>query len=287
MTGIKGKILGLSLATLLVVSLTGCKFNVSTVNNYLDADKYIAGDTTYNAEGISKIDISWINGEIKVVQTEGSELKIDENSDTLSDKQKVHSYVKGDTLLIKYCESGYVKHIEPDYKMIVIEVPANCEFHIDTVSSDIRVGNIDATGIKVNSVSGSLIGDNVTTGDLDFNSTSGDINITDLVADSLNSDTVSGNVTAPSLQISSIDVDTVSGDVTIGAKSFSSFDMDTVSGDAVISVPEGFGMTVDKDAVSGKLRSALDYEKKGDSFVFGDGTAIVSFNSTSGNLTLK
>lgn len=288
MTGNKGKIVGtVALTVLMAVSVSGCKFNVSFVNNYPDADKYVSGDTTYDATKVSTIDISWISGDITVVETDGDTLNVTENSSSLTDAQKVHTYLDGDTLKVKFCESGYIKSIDSKYKKVVVEIPADCNLKVDTVSANVNLGDLTASDISVNSVSGSVIGNSVETKKVDYDSTSGALKISNLKCDEVEMDTVSGNFTSDAVVLEKFDFDSTSGSVNISDFTFDSFEMDTVSGNAVLDVADDFGVTVDKDSVSGDFKSNLDFTKDGKKFVFGDGSATVSFDSTSGDLTLK
>lgn len=288
MTGIKGKIVGSALlAAVMAVSITGCKFNVSYVNNYAEADKYVSGDTTYEADGIKNIDVSWISGEVNIVQSDSDVLKIDENSDSIKDEQKVHTYVKGDTVLIKFCKSGYIKHIDSNYKKLTIEVPANCNLKIDTVSSNVKLNDISADGIDISSVSGDLKGGEVICSGFDFDSTSGSFVTDSLVTDKADMDTVSGDMSVGAIDVNSISFNSTSGNLNITVVAMKSFDMNTVSGQALLDVPNDLGMSVDKSSVSGKFKSSMDFEKSGDSYVYGNGEVEIEFDSTSGDITIK
>lgn len=288
MTWNKGKIIAGTLVASMALMMSGCNgmkgFNI---NVYDHSDKYVAGDTTYEALGIKNIEVDWVSGGIKISQSDEETLNIDENSDSQPDAVKVHSYVDGDTLKVKFCESGYTKKIDASYKKVEIQIPAGCNISINTVSAPISTGDLEAKDISINSVSGSTNLLNVVSDSFEVNATSGSTIISSLKTGAVNTNSVSGDVIISSLEATKIDSSTVSGNVQFDFVDFNDLEVSTVSGDARINIPEDFGVTVYKSSVSGKFKSPLDFEKKGDAFIFGDGASEIEFDSTSGDIILN
>lgn len=288
MTWNKRRILGLATALVMVVSMTGCKFNISTGNTYKDSEKYTVGDTTYNASDIDEIEINWICGSVSIVESSENVLEIDEDSESLPDAQKIHSYVDGNVLRLQFCESGYLKHIEPDHKNLVVEIPADCKIEINNVSATMSFNETNAKEIELNSVSGDVKADSlIVEGKIEINTTSGNVGVSKVVADKFDYNTVSGDLVIPEFFADKLTMASVSGDMNISVGDINKIDFDTTSGNGVIDIPDDSGLTLNKSTLSGNVKSNLEYSKNGDTFVFGNGEIKVSFNSVSGDISIK
>ena len=110
------KLLVGSIAASSVFALTGCRFpglNAISGFTYKNAGNYsVASEFNYSTSGLLEVDLDWISGDVEVIQKEGSELKVIENSEDLKDDQKMHYLLDGNILRIKYCVSGYVGRID-------------------------------------------------------------------------------------------------------------------------------------------------------------------------------
>ena len=87
--------------------LTGCSFGlINTVSyQYENADKYTAGDREID-DTITKINIDYLAGDVKVRGTDTDNIKVDETANTDIDADhQVHTWVDGDTLYVRYCVS--------------------------------------------------------------------------------------------------------------------------------------------------------------------------------------
>lgn len=288
MTWNKKRILGIATALVMVVSMTGCKFNISTGNTYKDSEKYTVGNTTYDASNINEIEINWICGSVTVIESDKNVLEIKEDSESLPEAQQIHSYADGNVLRLQFCESGYIKHIEPNNKNLVVEIPANCKIEINDVSANVNLKELSAKEIEFNAVSGDLKADSlIVEGKIDTNTTSGNIDLSNVEAERLGFNTVSGDLEIPVLSVDKLDMTSVSGNMNISVESVNKISLDTTSGDFVIDIPEDFGLTLSKSSVSGKVMSNLEFTKSNDNFVFGSGETKVSFNSVSGDISIK
>ena len=82
------------------VCLTGCSIGLfNTVNyKYEDSDKYTAGDREID-EKVTKVNIDYLSGEVKVKGTDSDTISIKETSNkTIDDDHKVHTWVDDGTL---------------------------------------------------------------------------------------------------------------------------------------------------------------------------------------------
>lgn len=172
---------------------------------------------------------------------------------------------------------------------ISLAVPRDLPTKVGTVSAEGLLEGLHTTA-SVSTVSGSLVVDG-TRGALGANTVSGEVVVRDHGGD-LTLNSVSGELAA-SGALSRVHANTVSGelalDVTAGS---SSIDVTSVSGDVTLRLPQGEGVHVTANAVSGRL--VVDGEEHGGGSIpgrrvdvtTGDGRSRVSATSVSGHVTL-
>ena len=171
---------------------------------------------------------------------------------------------------------------------ISLAVPRALTTKVGTVSADGLLEGVHAAA-SVSTVSGSLVVDG-TRGSLGADTVSGEVVVRDHTGE-LTLNSVSGELAA-SGALSRVHAATVSGelalDVTTGG---ASVDASSVSGDVTVRVPEGEGVHVTADAVSGRL--VVDGEERGGRFpgrhldvTTGDGRSRVTASTVSGHVTL-
>ena len=102
----KRKLLSVALAAALLLSSFGCVV-ISHVTRYADADKYTAGECTYDAESVKRIELDWAAGGVTLVNGEGTLKASESGGETLSQSERMHWRIDGTTLYIKYCESFF------------------------------------------------------------------------------------------------------------------------------------------------------------------------------------
>ncbi|MBR3341312.1 MAG: DUF4097 family beta strand repeat protein [Clostridiales bacterium] len=126
--------------------LTGCSFGlINTVSyQYENGDKYTAGDREID-DTITKINIDYLAGDVKVRGTDTDNIKVDETANTDIDADhQVHTWVDGDTLYVRYCvstKSINFNKIEKNLEITIPEAQALDDFVIEVSS-----GNIDLDG---------------------------------------------------------------------------------------------------------------------------------------------
>ena len=178
---------------------------------------------------------------------------------------------------------------DKDRADISIAVPRDLSAKVGTVSADGLLAGLHARA-SVSTVSGSLVVDG-TRGALGANTVSGEVAVRDHSGD-LTLNSVSGEIAA-SGSLTRVHANTVSGelalDVTTGS---SSIDATSVSGDVTVRLPEGEGVHVTANAVSGRLvvdgeehsRGALPGHRV--DLTTGDGRSRISASTVSGHVTL-
>ncbi|MCR5328101.1 MAG: DUF4097 domain-containing protein [Saccharofermentans sp.] len=197
--------------------LTGCSFGIfNTVNyRYDNADKYEAGDREID-DTITKINIDYLSGDVKVKGTDEDTVSVRETTNrSVDDDHKVHTWVDGDTLYVRYCASKDMINFNGIDKSLEITLPGDQE--LDDFIIDVSSGGINLNGF--------------TTGKLNAHASSGNTSI-DCSAKDIEVKSSSGDISLTQTGNSeSVMVKASSGDIDINHKGDSaSFDIDSSSG---------------------------------------------------------
>ena len=62
---------------------------------------------------------------------------------------------------------------------------------------------------------------------------------------------------------------------------------ESTSGNVTLSLPEDTGFTAHLDTTSGDITYELPLEKKGDTYICGDGSSKINIDTTSGDIAIK
>ena len=197
--------------------LTGCSFGLFNTFNYRydDADKYAAGDREID-ETITKINIDYLSGNVKVKGTDEDTVTVSETiNKSVDDDHKVHTWVDGDTLYVRYCASMDMISFNGIEKSLEITLPGDQE--LDDFIIDVSSGEIDLNGFTTDKLNAHASSGNTkidcSAKDIEVKASSGDISLTQTG----NSD--------------SLKVKASSGDIVIYfAGDCASFDIDSSSG---------------------------------------------------------
>lgn len=205
----------------LTLCLTGCSFGlINTVSyRYENGDKYTAGDREID-DKITKINIDYLSGEVKVRGTDTDNIKVDETANTdLDSDHQVHTWVDGDTLYVRYCVSTKSINFNKIEKSLEITIPEAQE--LDDFIIEVSSGDIDLYGFTTDSLysyasSGNMNIDCSATA-VELKSSSGNVGLAQNGnSDSLKVKASSGNVVIiQNGDCKSFDIDSSSGKITI------------------------------------------------------------------------
>ncbi len=294
-------------------ALTGCGDGIVMggyigMDKYDNADKYSVGNFTYSTNDVTSIDLDWVCGDVEFVVSENETLSVTETGDALDDDKKMHWYIDGTTLRIKFWKSGKGGKVDRNDKCVTVEIPKTLvTFEAENTSGKLVAQSIDANSCKVDTTSGDIELSSVTTdGRTEIESTSGDIKINELKASEAEVDTTSGDITVSSAEITGkYEVKTTSGTVNIGGINANSLEFDATSGQANIALSNvgnakiettsadvslasaERGMEIRFDTTSGELISTREHTKSGNTYTFGDGACKITVETTSGDLTVR
>lgn len=294
---------------LAVGCLGGCAVSRSNYI-YQNGEKYRAGDRVIS-EKIETIDIDYMSGEVKLVGTSSDTVKIQETSEKhLDDKRKVHTWVDGTTLYIRFCASAKGLDLNNLKKSLVIEIPKSVDLtkvKVDVSSSDVTCENFEAESVDVYSSSGDVM---VECGakKVKLHASSGDISLLQHGdSDEISIDVSSGKIDLMAENVETLNVEASSGSITVstdtvkdckarsssGACSFrftttpESMDVSVSSGGFTAYLPEDADLTADVTVSSGKFFYELPFSKTGDLYVCGSGANQLKVHSSSGDVNLK
>ena len=309
MRGIKG-LVGIAVLAASLLCMSGCSFALKTNYVYKDGDKYIAGDREI-AEKIDTIDVDYMSGEIILAGSVDEKVSIKETSEKqLDDKRKVHTWVEGSTLHVRYCASSKGLDLSKLNKKLEITVPKEVKYSnvkIKASSADMNVGGLTSENVKINASSGDVIADveadnisiDVSSGNVNLKQTgnssdiilgtsSGDIEADMDTVDSLNASASSGKLILNAKKIKELSTVTSSGKNEFRlSEAPEESDISASSGDVTIYLPEELNLTADISVSSGKLFYEQKFSKDGKTYVCGNGSNKMKINTSSGDIDIK
>ena len=242
------RIIAAVLTAMLLLSGFGCAA-ITTVR-YANADSYASGDFTYEEGAVKKVEIDWIAGNITLEPGAGTLSVSEQSSGSLSDARRLHWWLDGTTLHIRYCKSGE-RIRTTEKKDLTVELPAGADLEIDIASGKVAgEAPLDLGAVRI--------------------------------------DTASGGVKIETLNAKSVRVDSASGGITLGLKEVGSVDVDVVSGGVKLRlIDKDAGAAIRHSAVSGTFTCSLPYEKSGGTYTIGRGEIPIEIEAVSGNVTVE
>ena len=309
MRGIKG-LVGIAVLAASLLCMSGCSLALKTNYVYKDGEKYTAGDREI-AEKIDTIDVDYMSGEIALVGSADEKVSIRETSEKqLDDKRKVHTWVEGSTLHVRYCASAKGLDLNKLNKKLEITVPKEVKYSnvkINASSADMNVGGLTSENVKINASSGDVTAEveadniniDVSSGNVNLKQTgnssdiilgtsSGDIEADMDTVDSLNASASSGKLILNAKKIKELSTVTSSGKNEFRlSEAPEKSDISASSGDVTIYLPEELNLTADISVSSGKLFYEQKFSKDGKTYVCGNGSDKMKINTSSGDIDIK
>ena len=285
------RIIAILLTGLLLLSAIGCvRISCSVPVRYSNADKYTAGNFTYEETKVKKVEIEWLAGSVTLRNGKGT-LNVSESGEQdLSEEEQMHWWIDGTTLKIKFCKSGKELSLSKmEKKDLTVELPAFVDLKLDVASGKIvsenmlNLGTFDlekasgsanirflsAEKVKIETASGATAFGKV--------SVSGEFEI----------NTASGGLTVDEINANEIDVDSASGGITLGIAGASNVRINSTSGSVKITLSDKkAGARIRFDAVSGDFNTALSVVNSGDLMTIGDGRINMEIKVVSGSVTV-
>jgi len=269
------KLVGLSFILLEILCFCNCSYKLNnnirdSFSDYENASEYQRGNFSYNAYDVyEEISIDWINGKITLVETGEDILRVTENSENLTEDEKVHYLIENGKMSIQYAKAGYSQKIDEKYKEIVIEVPKKVKITIHTMNTNIE-------------------GDILQPSELEIIGVSTNIHIHQLYANVLNTNFVSGEIQISNLLTGKLNVMTTSAKIDIGIIGSINGEIHTDSGDVHLKVKEDLGVKIDFTSMVGHFNSLLPFTNIDSVHQLNSSSEVfIKMNSTSGNMNVE
>lgn len=226
----------------------------------------------FDTDGTPHVEVSNINGSIKVEAAAGNRVDIQASprgdADKLSRVQLVVEQ-QGDRVVAKVkCEGGFFNKNDCPSGVTVdwaVRLPAGAAVEVSGVNSEINV-----TGVK---------------GEHEVSTVNGNVKIAAAGAPRMEVSTVNGEVDVGG-SAGPVEVSSVSGNVQVAPRAVGKTSVSTVSGDVRLQLPGKGDATVDFSSVSGDF-NGQSTRMGGTSRTFGTGEQRVSVSTVSGELEVK
>ena len=215
------KIIALLILFALAGSLSGCGrglfgLDLGFGNSFVydHAGKYTAGDGEIDGT-VKKLDIDWLSGSVSVVTGNCDSVLIQEVTGGKIDKDmRVHWWLDGTTLRVKFCASGLKPRIYHGKKDLTVTVPETLSLSaisVDSASAEVSVLGASMDELSVDTASGAIRVD------------------TDCGLESLRTDSASGEQDIKVRSAVSAELDAASGKISLTADTVRSLDIDTAT----------------------------------------------------------
>ena len=288
------RILAFLLIGMLFVLSLGCitvsGLSCSAPIRYANADKYTAGDFTYESDKVKKVEIEWVNGSVTLINGTGTLSVSEKSADALGEEDQMHWWLDGTTLRIRFCKSGKKLKVNEGKKDLTVELPASADlkieiasgkiisekpldlgtFKLQTASGGTSIGSLSAKEVKIESASGGLLMGKVS------------------VAGTFKVETASGGLSVDEISAEEIRIESASGGIALGLDAVETVDLQSASGSIRLKLlsPEN-GANVEYSAVSGSMNCKLPFEKDGSDYRIGLGAIRIKIEVVSGSVTIE
>ena len=292
------KIIALLILFALAGSLSGCGrgllgLDLGFGNSFVydHAGKYTAGDGVID-ETVKKLDIDWLSGSVSVVAGKGDSVLIREAAGGKIDKDmRVHWWLDGTTLRVKFCASGLKPRIYHGKKDLTVTVPETLSLSaisVDSASAEVSVLGASMDELSVDTASGAIrVDTDCGLESLRTDSASGEQDIKVRSAVSAELDAASGKISLTADTVRNLDIDTASGDVLCRLRETpDDGSIDTASGKVAVVLPEDAAFTLKLSTASGKMNSDFAMKKSGSTYVCGSGDGRLHIDTASGAVSL-
>ena len=304
----KALIAGIGLAVVSLAALAGCSASFSYV--YENGEKYTAGDRDIS-DKIENINIDYMSGNVTLVGTSTDAVSIRETTNKeIEDKKKVHTWVDGGTLYVRYCASGRGFNFDNIEKNLEITIPEDVKLSnvkVDISSGGFTGSNFEADSLDADASSGG-INANCSAKNIKLDVSSGSIVLNQKgLSDLVELEASSGHIDANVETVTDMSVNISSGKIALNAKEVKTFKSNASSGDSQytflsvpessvigsssgdidIFIPEDADVAADVSVSSGDIRYDLPFTKEGKAYKLGNGKYNMKISASSGDITIK
>lgn len=292
-----------------ICGMTGCSYFGSVT--YTNSEKYSVGDAEIT-DKIENIEIDWPSGSVSVVSHSKDTFLLSEKAkDSISEDLRVHWWLEGTTLHVKFAASGAsLRWFNSGHKELTLTVPeppffdnvviraASAEIEAinlaaETLSVSTASGNMDincaANTISLNSASGNIqLDQKDKAGEVSIDTASGKINANLSRVDTASFESASGKIQVTAVSVNSISAKSTSGAVSCELEATpSECKLHAVSGEVTLNLPDDSDFTANISTTSGDFKSDFALKKDGSTYICGSGSAHIDIETTSGDVEIR
>ena len=274
-----------------MAALCGCNYGMKMSYIYENGEKYVAGDREISDE-IDTINVDYISGDVKIKASDNGLFTIKETSKKeLDEARKVHTWVDGGTLYVRYCKSAKGLELNMLDKELTIGIPEGTK--LSDVVVKVSSGNTDisceADDIDLHAASGHIDLKQVgNSSNINIHASSGKVNAEIENADNMEIAVSSGKIFLTAGSIKDFKSSTASGKSEYTFKQVpENSEISAASGDITIYIPENSDLTAKLSAVSGDISTEPAFSKEGKTYVSGNGSNSMDVNVASGDIDIK
>ncbi len=284
------KILAAAFFAVTSLGFIGCTGS-ARYDSYADAKLYKTGGASFTQAQVREVEIDWLGGSVEITQNADGEVRVSEETELTGDAERMHYYLSGTTLKIRYCESGL--RVRQTEKNLQVSLPTGISLELDCVSARVSVlDSLELSRLSFESGSGGFEAERVLcSGAADLETVSGNIEILELTADELSVETASGSVAIEKLTARELEADTASGEMFFGLQAACVGEIDTASGRVEVKLLDGLGGDILFRSATGQFRTKKEYGKAGSRYTFfperGKGSCQLNVETFSGDLVVE
>ena len=255
---------------------------------YDDAERYTPGGGSVAASGIREIELNWVEGRVNIVEGTGDSIRFSETgAGALEEKYQLHSYVKGDKLIIQFCKAN-TRTFQVLNKTLTLELPQGMELTeltVQSVSAKVEIGKASAEKLSITTVSGAMEATGIKAGTIKAEAVSGNIMLSQSSGREFSANSISGSILLENSQFEEVNADGVSGEIALSPGNvLKRLKAESVSGNLRVTLPENMPFTASYDSVSGNFQCDFPVEMQKERAIYLGGGADIDLETISGGI---
>lgn len=273
----------------LTLLLSSC--NSFRMPYYPDSEKYLIGNQEYDTN-IAYLDVHWVSGKVTLIEDiDMNGVKLEENSEGLNDKEKVHSYLdtSSNYLSVKFFESNYyVNNFDSSKKHLTITYNPEelVSVFLKLTSGYIEGDEINASTVSFEITSGKVKVNRINATYFTSEVTSGEVEINELNASEATAHLTSGKFSIEKANVLTFNAKMTSGTTNVKFDALGKGNIEATSGSISVKLPDEGGK-VRASKTSGSINVHREnYHIIDGVYTFGTGLSELDIKITSGKIDL-
>ena len=248
-------------------------------NDYrYDETDYTIEGGSIPAEGLKKIELDWIDGEVQIVSCQDSYVSLTETAEDELPKSAMLRWrvsEDGSTLTVKYRKSSWFFGIGSGnrQKKLILRIPERFFAQLEELDIDVTVADVTVEGITAKRLS--------------FSSGNGALTTASCIFESADIETKNGAITLGADISSDVEMESTNGKLELHSRICpTKVDLETESGELTLRLPKDAEFALTWESESGHVTGDFAYEKNGTIYKVGNGTAAITAKSKRSGILL-